>query len=236
MLHKEREWKSTSEWPKPTAKFKQTPAVKSADSTGMEIVAMRVRGFSDLFNGGQGRINGNRVEESEMHRGGNQVGGMNAQPANGRVSAVSAREIDQATDVVTSTFAIHSMAVNVLFDLGATCSFLAKSKVKALNLGTFENVSYTVAVPSGKKKLYSCDRLYKDVPLKIEKVVFPSDLYLLDMEGLKVILGMDWLGKYKATIEFRKRRVSLEGPRGEKVRYRKFQKGPKTNLVSTLEL
>ncbi|XP_057543268.1 uncharacterized protein LOC130821497 [Amaranthus tricolor] len=151
----------------------------------MEIVAMRVRGFSDLFNGGQGRINGNRVEESEMHRGGNQVGGMNAQPANGRVSAVSAREIDQATDVVTNTFANHSMAVNVLFDLGATCSFLAKSKVKALNLGTFENVSYTVAVPSGKKKLYSCDRLYKDVPLKIEKVVFPSDLYLLDMEGLK---------------------------------------------------
>ena len=103
---------------------------------------MRVRGFSDLFNGGLGRINGNRVEESEMHRGGNQVEGMNAQPANGRVSAVSASEIDQATDVVTSTFAIHSMAVNVLFDLGATCSFLAKSKVKELNLGTFENVSY----------------------------------------------------------------------------------------------
>ena len=28
----------------------------------------------------------------------------------------------------------------------------------------------------------------------------------------------------------------LEGPRGENVRYRKFPKGPKTKLVSTLEL
>ena len=96
-----------------------------------------------------------------MHRGGNQVGGMNAQPANGRVSAVSATETDQATDMVTGSFAIHSIAMNVLFDSGATCSFLTKSKVEDLNLRTFEKVSYTVAVPSGK--LYSCDRLYKDV-------------------------------------------------------------------------
>ncbi|XP_057540673.1 uncharacterized protein LOC130818523 [Amaranthus tricolor] len=88
-------------------------------------------------------------------------------------------------------------------------------------------VSAVMAVPSGR--LYNCDRLYKEVPLRIGKVIFPSNLYVLDMKGLEVILGMDWLGKYKATIECRKQRVSLEGPRGEKVRYRKFQKGPRTN-------
>ena len=179
-------------------------------------------------------MDGNRIEGSGMQRGGNQVEGINAQPFGGRVTAVSAREADQATDVVTSTFTIHSVVVNVLFDSGATCSFLAKSKVEELNLGTFEKVSYIVAVPSGR--LYNCDRLYKEVPLRIGKVIFPSDLYVLDMEGLEVILGMDWLGKYKATIECREQRVTLEGPRGEKVRYRKFQKGPRTNLVSTLEL
>ncbi|XP_057548065.1 uncharacterized protein LOC130826500 [Amaranthus tricolor] len=151
--------------------------------------------FQRPFNGGQGRVDGNRAEGSEMHRGGNHVGGINAQTASGRVSA---------------------------------------SKVEELNLGTFEQVSYTVAVPSGK--LYSCDRLYKDVPLKIGKVVFSSDLYVLDMEGLEVILGMDWLGRYKATIECREQKVLFKGPRGENVRYRKFPKGPRTNLVSTLEL
>ena len=72
-----------------------------------------------------------------------------------------------------------------MFDLGATCSFLAKSNVEELNLETFETVSYSVAIPSGK--LYNCDRLYKDVHLKIGRVVFPSNLYVLDMEGLKVI-------------------------------------------------
>ena len=83
-----------------------------------------------------------------------------------------------------------------------------------MNLRTFEKVSYIVAVPSGR--LYNCDRLYKEVPLRIGKVIFPSDLYVLDMEGLEVILGMDWLGKYEATIEFREQRVTLEEPRGEK--------------------
>ena len=134
-------------------------------------------------------MDGNRIEGSGMQRGGNQVEGINAQPFGGRVTAVSAREADQATDVVTGTFTIHSVAVNVLFDSGATCSFLAKSKVEELNLGTFEKVSYTVAVPLGK--LYNCDRLYKEVPLRIGKVIFPCDLYVLDMEGLEVILGMD---------------------------------------------
>ena len=62
-------------------------------------------------------------------------------------------------------------------------------------------VSYIVVVLSGN--LHSCDRLYTDVLLKIGRIVFLIDLYVLDMEGLDVILGMNWLGKYKATIECR---------------------------------
>ena len=72
--------------------------------------------------------------------------------------------------------------------------------------------------------------------MKIGRVIFPSDLFVLDIEGLDVILGMDWLGKYKATIECREQRVLLVGSLGESVSYRKYSKGPKSNLVSTLEL
>ena len=47
---------------------------------------------------------------------------------------------------------------------------------------------------------------------------------------------MDWLGKYKATIECREQRVLFVGPLGENIRFRKYSKGPKTNIVSTLNL
>ena len=80
-----------------------------------------------------------------------------------------------------------------------------------------------MAVPL--EKLYSCDRLYKDVPLKIGRVVFPSNMYVLHMEGLEVILGMDWLEKYKATIECREQRVLLVGPLGKTLRIGSIPRG-----------
>ena len=56
------------------------------------------------------------------------------------------------------------------------------------------------------------------------------------MEGLDVILGMDWLGRYKAVIDCEGQSVTLSGPRGEKFKYRKFPKGPKVKkIVSSLE-
>lgn len=45
--------------------------------------------------------------------------------------------------------------------------------------------------------------------MKIERVISPSDLYVLDMKGVDVILEIYWLGRYKATIECREQRVLL---------------------------
>ena len=42
-----------------------------------------------------------------------------------------------------------------------------------------------------------CDRL----PLRMGNYVFPSDLIVLESQGLDVILGMDWLSKYEGNIE-----------------------------------
>ena len=58
----------------------------------------------------------------------------------------------------------------------------------------------------------------------------------MDIEGLEVILGKDWLGKYKATIECREQRVVLRGPNGENVSYRRDPKSHKSNIISTLKL
>ena len=42
-----------------------------------------------------------------------------------------------------------------------------------------------------------CDRL----PLRIGNYVFPSDLIVLESQGLDVILGMDWMSKYGGSID-----------------------------------
>ena len=51
MLHKEKRVEVNSRVGSTGKIIQTTPAVKSADSTGMEIVVMLVKGFSDLLMG-----------------------------------------------------------------------------------------------------------------------------------------------------------------------------------------
>lgn len=67
-------------------------------------------------------------------------------------------------------------------------------------------------------------------------IIFPNNHFVLEIERLEIILGMDWLGKFKETIRCKEQRVILKGPLGEEVRYRRFQKGPRSNVALTLEL
>ena len=76
--------------------------------------------------------------------------------------------------MVIGTFKINSVPVKVLFDIGATCSFISKSKVEQLNLKNAESVSYVVVVPSGES--YTCNTLYRNIIVRIGKVIFTSDL------------------------------------------------------------
>ena len=94
---------------------------------------------------------------------------------NERLTAVSFREAAEASDVVTGTFCINSKPIKVLFDYGASYSFVSKSKIADLGLEEAERTSYSVSIPSGET--FHCDLLFYDIPLKIGKTTFLSDLF-----------------------------------------------------------
>ena len=56
-----------------------------------------------------------------------------------------------------------------------------------------------------------CDRL----PLSIGSHVFPSDLIILESQGLDIILGMDWLSKYGGNIDCASKSILLTSPEGK---------------------
>ena len=60
-----------------------------------------------------------------------------------------------------------------------------------------------------------CDRL----PLRIGNYVFPSDLIVLESQGLDVILGMDWLSKYGGNIECASKSILLTTPERRRIKY-----------------
>ena len=57
----------------------------------------------------------------------------------------------------------------------------------------------SIALPS--REMFNCTRLHSQVPLMIVGVNFPSDLVEFDLSDLDVVLGIDWLGKFKAQID-----------------------------------
>jgi predicted aspartyl protease len=93
--------------------------------------------------------------------------------------------IPEGAAVMTGTFSIHGKPVKILFDSGATHSFMNQST--QINLGP--NVlrvknEYKIATLGGK---ISSNTLVKSVPLQLGSKVFQTNLLTLGLDGIDVI-------------------------------------------------
>jgi hypothetical protein len=57
------------------------------------------------------------------------------------------------------------------------------------------------------------------VNLKIRGVDFVANLIVLELKGIDVLLGMDWLGKHKVLIDYAKKSVKLTTPNGTELEF-----------------
>ncbi|KAL8514646.1 hypothetical protein ACS0TY_013653 [Phlomoides rotata] len=51
-----------------------------------------------------------------------------------------------------------------------------------------------------------------NVSIDVNEHALEADFYVLDMKDFDIILGMDWLSKYRADIKYREREVILHMP------------------------
>ncbi|XP_074290624.1 uncharacterized protein LOC141617340 [Silene latifolia] len=93
--------------------------------------------------------------------------------------------------VITGSFLVNNVPTFVLFDSGASHSFVSSSHAKSMGLGKFVSVKDEVCIPSGES--VSCGKLYKGVSMVIRQVDLPVDLLEFHMDSFEMIAGMDWL-------------------------------------------
>ena len=137
----------------------------------------------------------------------------------GRVYVMRKEEAEDAPNVVTGTFPFFTQSVDILFDSGATHSFISAKLVETLGLDPTQKSSLlTVMLPNGKT--VACKELYEDYPMKMYECEFPANLYKFELTDFEIILGMDWLAKHQAQIDCPKRKITLRGPNEEKVVHR----------------
>ena len=102
---------------------------------------------------------------------------------------------------------VCSVPATVLFDSGASHSFISKSFARLHDLQS-EMMESPLAISSPGSKMSSAVRV-PDVQIQIQSVPFSASLILLPSSDIDVILGMDWLVKYKAKIDCPSKTVLL---------------------------
>jgi predicted aspartyl protease len=127
---------------------------------------------------------------------------------------VAVEEAHKAPDIVIGMFLINDTSVVVLFDSGASHSFIYAAYVGKHNL-PLALLRYQMIVSSLGGDMLA-RQLCPKVNLKIRGVDFVANLIALESKGIDVILGMDWLSKFKLLIDRTKKSIKLTTPEGKK--------------------
>jgi hypothetical protein len=134
-----------------------------------------------------------------------------------RVNHVAVEDAQAALDVIIGMILVNNNDATVLFDSGASHSFVAANFVQKHNLplAMLKN-RMIVSSPGGDMHArHACSK----VSIHIRGVEFLPNLIVLESNGIDVILRMDWLSKHKGMINCAKKAVKLTSSNGKEMEY-----------------
>jgi hypothetical protein len=133
----------------------------------------------------------------------------------GRLNHLEAEAVQETLGMIVGMFPDDSHIAEVLFDTGATHSFITASWVEAHNL-PITTMSTPIQIDSAGGKVRA-DSVCLNVSVEIRGIEFAANLIVMGTQGIDVILGMNWLDKYQAVISCDKRTIKLVSPLGEEL-------------------
>jgi hypothetical protein len=139
--------------------------------------------------------------------------------------------------VLMGIFSIRGFSVKVLFDSGATHSFIYEKILNKLGLKSCHmNRPFLITTPGGRVTI---GNLVMRVPIELGSQVVPANLLALSLKGIDVILGMDWLTQHQVLLDIASRMVEIHSPTsGQTTLYLPKTEGinPRSYVVVTVQL
>ncbi|XP_061363296.1 uncharacterized protein LOC133306915 [Gastrolobium bilobum] len=131
-------------------------------------------------------------------------------PRVGRVYTLDQHVADQAAELVKGTINICDEELSVLFDSGATNSFIADYVGKAFNL-TMSPMQSPMQVTSATGEVTVSHFMCRSVEFRYKGKKYNQDFIILPLAKLNLILGMDWLAKQHVLIDCSSRSIIVGG-------------------------
>ncbi|XP_037474324.1 uncharacterized protein LOC119350746 [Triticum dicoccoides] len=124
-------------------------------------------------------------------------------------------------------------AGKILFDSGATHSFVATKFMSKHHIpsSTLEGSIY-VETPIGSR---STNLICTSCPIEIMRWKFMADLIVMEMQDFDIILGMDWLQEYRATIDYYEKQITLRLDGQVEIVYQGDKKSQSRTLMTKLD-
>jgi hypothetical protein len=139
---------------------------------------------------------------------GNKGKGVSVTMSKGRVYSLDGKKAQANADLIGGMCFLEQNPIRVLFDCGASCSFISFQCVEALQLSVSllnPPMMVTTATDGSIVANYVCE----DCPITVSSKTYYIDLVCLPMKQLGVILGMDWLSANRVYIGWAEKSIYM---------------------------
>jgi hypothetical protein len=118
-------------------------------------------------------------------------------------------------EVLAGTYYLREHPIIILFNSGASHGFMSLSCAQKtiLSLEKME-VPYLILTPGGR---VAVDRMVYKIPLELVGQIFPTNLHILEGQGIDIILGMRWMKMHMTLLDIFAHLVHLDSPMNGKV-------------------
>ncbi|XP_074355820.1 uncharacterized protein LOC141695476 [Apium graveolens] len=140
-------------------------------------------------------------------------------PAQARTFNMNIKYAVQSSKVVAGTLSVNKINAKVLFDFGATRSFIVESFIGKLNC-EFEPLVEPLSIILANQERVSVKDVCPRCKVEISGYSFPASLIPFQFGEFDVLLGMDWLAEHGVQIDCKKKKVILNSPQGKIVEFK----------------
>ncbi|KAJ9538531.1 hypothetical protein OSB04_031264 [Centaurea solstitialis] len=131
----------------------------------------------------------------------------------GQVFQLTAEEAKVEADVVTGVFPVNWRSALVLFDSGATWSFVSNAFCEDFRLERGK-LARPLAIDVAVEEVRICEDVYRSCTIVIHGVSFSIDLIPTPMNGVDVIVGVNWMFRNHGVVDCAEQLVRIQNPSG----------------------
>jgi hypothetical protein len=128
----------------------------------------------------------------------------------GKLNFTTLEELPEGAPIMTGTFSVFNQPALILFDSGASYSFISQKFSAKCQLPFYHTRgSFMIATPGSK---VATNQLNQSVPIWLGSNIVKTTLLILELDNVDIILGANWMTRHQVVLDVANRIVEIQSP------------------------